>query len=672
MMNTFRPILSFSAFFLATCSAVAAPLRVTVANPSATPRKAVGVTVPVKGVYWGYGTPLASVKVDGSDIPWQLDDLDGDGRPDELAFTVDLPASAKVTAAVTVGEGTDGSEFPAATWAGLRMRDQSKRYPAATSVTFPGSDTPRHVYDAIYSHGIMLEGSHGGIRVYADNRQSIDLYGKSSPRIELPVTAFYTTPSQAADGYGCDILWAGNSVGAGSFRAVAPDGTLFGTDTVASRTQRVITSGPVRSIIEVSTPRWIVNGSPYHMTQRYTVWAGRRDIAVDITGLYGAPSGSFATGVLKLDTPPTPDNIPGSGFVSARGTAISAGTSVPDKKHPEQVETLAVGVIAPEKRIASVREDSLNYLLLLDPDASGRISYSLAFASAREPGAPVTLAEWQRYTDTLATETAAPAIVTISHDAPADSVTIMMIGDSTMADKVLKGENQERGWGQMLPGLLHGPVRVDNHAVNGRSSKSFIDEGRWDKVIERLRPGDYLIIQFGHNDEKAADPARYTEPGSTFDANLTRFATEALAKGATPILMNSIVRRNFPAPGAPTVTVADRYKKGYHPEAYVSEGTRLVDIHGAYLDSPRRVAARLGIPFIDMNAITHNAVQALGRNASRDYYMWIPADTYPFAPEGKIDNTHLNIRGATFVATLAAQALADTLPLLRPYITVAR
>lgn len=224
----------------------------------------------------------------------------------------------------------------------------------------------------------------------------------------------------------------------------------------------------------------------------------------------------------------------------------------------------------------------------------------------------------------------------------------------------------------MLPTLLNGPVRVDNHAVNGRSSKSFIDEGRWDKVIERLRPGDYLIIQFGHNDEKASDPSRHTLPGSTFDANLTRFAREALAKGATPILMNSIVRRNFPAPGAPTVTVDDKYKKGYHPEAFDTEGSRLVDTHGPYLDPPRRVAESLGLPFIDMNAITHNAIQALGRDASREYFMWIPADTYPFAPEGKIDNTHLNIKGATFVATLAAQALADTLPLLRPYISVAR
>ena len=125
-------------------------------------------------------------------------------------------------------------------------------------------------------------------------------------------------------------------------------------------------------------------------------------------------------------------------------------------------------------------------------------------------------------------------------------ITIFMIGDSTMANKSLMGENPERGWGQMLPGYLSEEIRVDNHAVNGRSSKSFIDEGRWEKVISQVKKGDYVFIQFGHNDEKS-DPKRYTAPGSTFDENLKRFVNETRAKGGIPVLFNSIVRRNFGA-----------------------------------------------------------------------------------------------------------------------------
>ena len=148
---------------------------------------------------------------------------------------------------------------------------------------------------------------------------------------------------------------------------------------------------------------------------------------------------------------------------------------------------------------------------------------------------------------------------------PADTVTIFMIGDSTMANKKLEKENQERGWGQMLPIYLEGAVKVDNHAVNGRSSKSFIDEGRWDVVKEKIRPGDYVIIQFGHNDEKIKDEKRYTVPGASFDDNLRRFVTEAREKGATPIIMTSIVRRNFPAPTGETQEDTDDKQADWNP-----------------------------------------------------------------------------------------------------------
>ena len=103
--------------------------------------------------------------------------------------------------------------------------------------------------------------------------------------------------------------------------------------------------------------------------------------------------------------------------------------------------------------------------------------------------------------------------------------TIFMIGDSTMANKVLTGGNPERGWGQMLPGFLSDEIRVDNHAVNGRSSKSFIDEGRWDKVLGLMKKGDYLFIQFGHNDEKA-DPKRSRHTATTLRPHRLRHRTQ--------------------------------------------------------------------------------------------------------------------------------------------------
>lgn len=242
---------------------------------------------------------------------------------------------------------------------------------------------------------------------------------------------------------------------------------------------------------------------------------------------------------------------------------------------------------------------------------------------------------------------------------------IFLIGDSTMADKNTEGGNPERGWGMMLPGFLSPEVRIENHAVNGRSSKSFIDEGRWERVVSRVKPGDYVFIQFGHNDEKA-DTARHTEPGTTFDANLRRFVTETRAKGGIPVLMNSIVRRNFRRPSDPVVSRDARHAPGEQPPA--DEGDTLYDTHGAYREVPRQVAEEQGVPFIDMNRLTHDLVQGLGPEASKELFMFVPPGRVPAFPQGREDNTHLNIYGARRVASLAADAMAREIPALAPYV----
>lgn len=236
-----------------------------------------------------------------------------------------------------------------------------------------------------------------------------------------------------------------------------------------------------------------------------------------------------------------------------------------------------------------------------------------------------------------------------------DTVTIFMIGDSTMANKPTDGDKQERGWGQLLPVHLQGKVKVDNHAMNGRSSKSFIDEGRWDKVLSLIRPGDYVIIQFGHNDEKSREKV-HTDPGSTFDANLRRFVTESRDCGGNPILMNSIVRRNFP----PTVDTP-------HQGSYEIEGDVLVDTHGKYLESPRVVAAEENVPFVDMNAITARLVTDMGKEKSKELFMWIPKGEYKFCPEGRIDNTHLRPYGAEVISGLALKGMVEVCPELSKY-----
>lgn len=251
----------------------------------------------------------------------------------------------------------------------------------------------------------------------------------------------------------------------------------------------------------------------------------------------------------------------------------------------------------------------------------------------------------------------AVAVLLLSAFKADNVVTVFMIGDSTMANKSLDAGNQERGWGHVLGGFFSENIRVENHAVNGRSSKSFIDEGRWQEVLDRIRPGDYVLIQFGHNDEKA-DEKRHTDPGTTFDANLRKFVTETRSKGGIPVLFNSIVRRNF---GENANAIASDDVRSEKSTA-VEEGDKLVDTHGKYLDSPRNVAREMKVCFIDLNDATRKLVESYGVEGSKRLFMWIPEGVSPACPKGRQDNTHLNVFGARKVASLAADSLASHFP----------
>ena len=244
--------------------------------------------------------------------------------------------------------------------------------------------------------------------------------------------------------------------------------------------------------------------------------------------------------------------------------------------------------------------------------------------------------------------------------------TIFMIGDSTMANKAYDNEKPERGWGMALQGFFTDDVVVDNHAVNGRSSKSFIDEGRWQVVLDKIKPGDYVVIQFGHNDEKPkAD--RHTDPGSTFDANLTKFINETREKGGKPILMNAVVRRNF-QPQAETNDDDEKLRNTVFTGEKKVEGEVLVDTHGDYIIAPKNVAKTTNTPFVDANKVTHDLEQGLGPEKSKGLHMWFKPGENPSIPNGREDNTHYNIYGAHVVAGLLVDEMAKVAPELAKYV----
>ena len=213
--------------------------------------------------------------------------------------------------------------------------------------------------------------------------------------------------------------------------------------------------------------------------------------------------------------------------------------------------------------------------------------------------------------------------------------TLFLIGDSTMADKENPEKNPEHGWGQMLPIVMTSGIVIQNHATNGRSSKSFRTEGRWDKVVKQLKKGDFVIIQFGHNDQKVNDSSRFTNPYTQYRANLERYVTETRTKGATPILMTSIVRRNF------------------------NENGVLVDTHKEYPLVVRMVANDLKVAFVDLQLLTEQMEISYGPEKSKKLHLHFAEGENPYYPKGKDDDTHLSKLGAETVAKLAANSLKN-------------
>lgn len=205
--------------------------------------------------------------------------------------------------------------------------------------------------------------------------------------------------------------------------------------------------------------------------------------------------------------------------------------------------------------------------------------------------------------------------------------TLFLVGDSTMANQP-EAKFPEQGWGQALPEFLTGGLKLENHAKNGRSTKSFIDEGRWQTVLDRLEEGDFVVIGFGHNDQKEYDQSRYAAPRGAYKTNLESMIEQARAQGARPLLVTSIYRRQFDAEGLPEPSL------------------------GEYPEVVRIVAIERNVPFVDLNKKTRHLLVAVGVKGSADLYMQIEPGAYSNLPEGKNDNTHLQKRGAQRVAEI--------------------
>ncbi|WP_026570610.1 MULTISPECIES: rhamnogalacturonan acetylesterase [Sediminibacillus] len=218
-------------------------------------------------------------------------------------------------------------------------------------------------------------------------------------------------------------------------------------------------------------------------------------------------------------------------------------------------------------------------------------------------------------------------------------VRIFLAGDSTVSNYG-KDRAPQAGWGQALPRFFKSEAEVINRAAGGRSSKSFITEGKLNEITNDLHPGDYLFIQFGHNDNKP-DPERRTDPFTTYQDCLKQYIAVARQKQACPVLLTPVQRRIF------------------------SEIGSLKDTHGNYPDAMRALAERESVPLIDLTKETTALLEALGHKDSKKLFMWIEQGESKNYPDGLQDNTHFNEQGAITIANLVCKNMKKMeIPLL--------
>ena len=339
-----------------------------------------------------YGTvQSALVTLDGREVPCQLDDLDQDETFDELCFLADFEGKGRHTYEVKLYSEGQPRTYQPRVYAEMvirndKVKEKNKHNNFIESITARGDCA--NSYNLQHHHGVDFESELNGIRIYFDKRQTLDLYGKFQKRLELEATQFYTTAEQKKQGYGDDVLWVGNTFGLGAFRGWnGQEPTMI--DPVKSRTQRIVSYGPLRTIVEVVDRGW--KAAPQcpavNMTLRYTQYAGHRDTDVDVVFNRDVTDYRFSTGII---------NVKGSQeFSDKRGLRACWGTDYPSTDTVNwKPETVGLAVLLQKQNIVSeepANKDNYAYVVGINGQ---RMSYKVVYGSANESFGFHSASEW--------------------------------------------------------------------------------------------------------------------------------------------------------------------------------------------------------------------------------------------------------------------------------------
>lgn len=368
-------------------------VEVTVKNPSGEARQDVPVVMDLKS--WG-DVRKAVVKVDGKEIPSQLDDLDRDCVNDELCFLVKLGKKEKKTYCVSLYEEGEQAQYPARTFAELCLPSRNKKLAKnqqdiyLKSIAF--DKRTKDPYHYVHSHGICFESDLVAMRVYFDHRQTIDLYGKINPGLVIEKTQFYPSEEQIATGSGDDCLWVGNTYGLGALRGWDGQNQVLLND-LKYQEQRVISEGPLRAIVELDDRGWTPAPGlkPVNATIRYTIYAGHRDFDVDVFFNKNVSNYDFATGLINVKG--SSEYADGKGLRGCWGSDWPTGKD--DGKH--KLETVGLGIYVPAQMLAKQMPANKDCYTQVVRPIGNKLSYKLAYTSANETYGPKGEKEWYEW-----------------------------------------------------------------------------------------------------------------------------------------------------------------------------------------------------------------------------------------------------------------------------------
>lgn len=388
----------------ASAQALEKKIQVVVENPWNAEKVDEPVVIDLGSLGTGFTVKSAVVRDGNEEIPSQLDDMDCDTHTDELAFVINLPASGKKTLNITLSSIKSDKKYPARVYAEMLFRTSKKnKYAKGYAIYADGaSDT----YNVQHHHGAAFESELVAYRIYFNEKQTTDLYGKFHKGLELEESQFYPTDEQLKRGFGDDVIKVNSSCGAGTLRGW--DGTQSTLiKPVAVRGQRILASGPVRTIVDAEVKGWQYAGQELNMINRYTLYAGHRDAQVDV--LFDAPLDKeiFCTGV---------QNITGHAdmFSDHKGLVASWGTDWPVNDTVKyKKETVGLATYIPEKYVVKETADKENFLYTVSAPGQHSFRYYTSFTSCKETFGYPDKEKWFAYVQAWKKSLEQPVKITI-------------------------------------------------------------------------------------------------------------------------------------------------------------------------------------------------------------------------------------------------------------------